>query len=215
MHLPPTLPPPTVMQHALASATCAAGHVPQRLLIADLHQKNTQPRLWALDLSNPSRPQVVLQTWVEHGSGSDPGRTGFATRFGNNPDSKMSSVGLYALGERYNGKNGWSYRLIGLDPTNSNAFARDVMLHPSHYITGSTAKTPAHADWSEGCAAVPMGAIEQLDRAWGSASGAYFYIDGVGAPHRHCAAYPEWPTHVTIDLAFQPPTNACTAGDDS
>ena len=211
MHLPPTLPPPDVMHHALASATCAAGHIPQRLLIADMHEKNTQPRLWALDLSNPSQPQVVLQTWVEHGSGSDPGRTGYAVKFGNAQDSKMTSPGLYAVGERYRSVqyDRWSYQLLGLDKTNSNALVRGIALHPSKFVSAT------HQDWSEGCAAVPTDALPKLEKTWGSVSGAYLYIDGVGAPHRHCDAYPEWPTHVTIDLAYQPSTNACTVGDDS
>lgn len=211
MHFSPTLPPPSVLDHAIASATCAAGHVPQRLLVADLHQRNTQPRLWALDLSNPSKPQIVLQTWVEHGSGSDPKRTGYASIFGNKVDSKMSSPGLYAVGERYRSVqfDRWSYQLIGLDRANSNALVRGIALHPSKFVTAQ------HQDWSEGCAAVPEDALPTLEKAWGSVSGAYLYIDGVGAPHRHCAAYPEWPSHISTDIAYQQPQFACTAGDDS
>jgi hypothetical protein len=206
---PTYLPPPTVMEHALSSATCAAGHVPERLLIADMRERNTKPRLWALDLSDPQRPKVVLQTWVEHGIGSDPKRTGFASVFGNKTDSKMTSLGLYAVGERYNGKNGWSYRLIGLDSTNSNAFNREVMLHPSHFVTAQ------HQDFSEGCAAVPEGAIETMDRTWSSASGAYFYIDGKGAPVRTCAAWSTWTDHVTVSVAWQTPIRACTPEEDT
>lgn len=203
------LPPPTVMDHALSSAVCAAGHMPERLLIADMHERNSKPRLWALDLSDPQHPQVVLQTWVEHGSGSDPRRTGYASVFGNQPDSQMTSLGLYAVGERYRSLqyDRWSYQLLGLDKTNSNALVRGIALHPSKFVTAQ------HQDWSEGCAAVPTEALPKLEKAWGSVSGTYLYIDGKGAPVRTCAAYPHWPT--TASVVWQKPKLACTANGET
>lgn len=204
-----SLPPPQVLDRALSSVVCSAGHMPQHLLIADMHERNSQPRFWALDLSDPKQPTVVLQTWVEHGSGSDPKRTGFATQFSNKADSQMTSTGLYAVGERYYSLNydRWSYQLLGLDKSNSNALVRGIALHPSKFVTAQ------HQDYSEGCAAVPVDALPRLEKAWGTVSGTYFYIDGRGAPVHTCAAYPRWP--VQVSLAWQTHTNACTPGDAS
>lgn len=205
----PHLPPPPVMDHALSSAVCAAGHMPEHLLIADMREKSSQPRLWALDLSDRAAPVVVLQTWVEHGSGSDPKRTGYATTFGNRVDSDMTSTGLYAVGERYRSVqySRWSYQLLGLDKTNSNALVRGIALHPSTFVTST------HQDWSEGCAAVPTDALPTLEKAWGSISGTYLYIDGPGAPVRTCAQYPHWPT--TVSAIWQSPKLVCTVGENS
>ena len=175
--------PPTVLHHALESAVCAAGHVPTHLLIADMREPDTAARFWALDLSDPGNPQLVLQTYVAHGIGSDPEQTGYATQFSNRLGSDETSLGLYAVGEGYTGEHGWSYRLIGLDPTNNLAFERDIMLHPARYVT------PHHVGYSDGCAAVPVDVIPKLDRAWGTISGAYLYIDGPGAPVRQCSAW--------------------------
>jgi hypothetical protein len=181
--------------------------MPERILIADMHERNSEPRLWALDLSNPYQPTVVLQTWVEHGIGSDPKRTGYATQFGNKVDSKMTSTGLYAVGERYRSLqyDRWSYQLLGLDSTNSNALIRGIALHPSKFVTAQ------HQDFSEGCAAVPENALPTLEKAWGSVSGTYLYVDGKGAPIRTCAAYPHWPTTFEVSVVWQTPKNACSA----
>lgn len=201
------LPPPHVLDHALASAVCAAGHVPRHLLIADMNEPNSKPRLWALDLSDPSHPRVTLQSYVAHGSGSDPRRTGRLALFSNRPDSNATSGGLLAIGEGYTGTHGWSYRLIGLDPQNSNAFSRDIMLHPSAYVLSNG----SHVGYSAGCAAVPTDFIPRLDKAWGTASGAYLFIDGPGVQVRHCSASLTylWPDHIHVDVAWQPPTRAC------
>lgn len=204
------LPPPIVYAHALESTICAAGHVPRHLLIADMSERNTQPRLWALDLSDPEHPRITLQSYVAHGSGSDPRRTGFATQFSNVPDSNATSPGLYAVGEGYTGTHGWSYRLMGLDPQNSQAFSRDIMLHPSAFVRADG----SHIGWSAGCAAVPTDFIPRLDQAWGTVSGAYLFIDGPGVQRRHCAAASAylWPFHTDVDLVWHPPIHACTQG---
>ncbi len=50
-------------------------------------------------------------------------------RFSNKPNCGCSSSGKYKVGGSYHGEFGKSYRLYGLDSTNSNAFKRAIVLH--------------------------------------------------------------------------------------
>ena len=46
----------------------------------------------------------------------------------------MSSLGAYMTAEYYSGKHGTSMRLDGLQPTNSNARSRAVVMHEADYV---------------------------------------------------------------------------------
>jgi len=50
-------------------------------------------------------------------------------KFSNNGSSFCTSLGKYSIGKNYVGKYGKAYKLHGLDATNSNAFARSIVLH--------------------------------------------------------------------------------------
>ena len=50
-------------------------------------------------------------------------------KFSNSSNSGCSSLGKYKVGAFYTGKYGASYRLYGLDNSNSNAFQRGVVIH--------------------------------------------------------------------------------------
>ncbi len=64
-----------------------------------------------------------------HGVGSDPDDDGYATTFGNVPNSGKSSLGFIRTAEIYSGKYDRSLRLDGLSSTNSNLRARAVVFH--------------------------------------------------------------------------------------
>lgn len=72
---------------------------------------------------------------VSHGSGTGTKpHNGFCVEFSNSDGSHMTCLGAFKTGETYNGQNGFSLRLDGLDPTNSNARSRAVVLHGSDYV---------------------------------------------------------------------------------
>lgn len=50
-------------------------------------------------------------------------------KFSNNGSSFCTSLGKYSIGKNYVGKYSKAYKLHGLDATNSNAFARSIVLH--------------------------------------------------------------------------------------
>jgi len=70
---------------------------------------------------------VVLSGLVAHGNCN----THFQEQatFSNKPNCGCSSSGKYKVGASYSGEFGKSYRLYGLDSSNSNAFKRAIVLH--------------------------------------------------------------------------------------
>jgi len=60
----------------------------------------------------------------------------YARRFSDVPESNMSSLGLFRVGERYLGDHGLALRLDGLDSLrNGNAAKRDIVLHKAGYVS--------------------------------------------------------------------------------
>lgn len=119
----------------------------ETLMLFDASQPSLQPRLTIIDLRGKS-PTVLLKTQVAHGKGSDINNDGVIDQFSNTPHSNATSLGLYRVGDAYGGKHGTSYRLHGLDPTNSNAFVRAVVIHSADYVSRN------HVGRSFGCPAV-------------------------------------------------------------
>ena len=72
--------------------------------------------------------KIVDQGLVAHGIGSENGTAG-ELKFSNTNSSFCTSLGKYSIGKNYIGRFGKAYKLYGLDATNSNAFARSIVLH--------------------------------------------------------------------------------------
>jgi len=183
---------PTIAQRAAVAYTCAAerGTRADHLLVADMSQPSTAPRLFVFDVSDPRNPTLIVRTRVAHGAGSDPAKTGRPVRFGNRPESGETSLGLYQVAEPYEGVHGKSYRLDGLTPGfNDAARARAVVLHPAPYVReeGSVGR-------SLGCPAISPEDFTYLDHA-GALEAALVWVDGPDAslndaPSLRCAARP-------------------------
>jgi hypothetical protein len=182
--------PPAVAQRAATAYTCAVerGTSADHLLVADMSQPSSTPRLFVFDLSDPSRPVLVERTRVAHGAGSDPRKTGKPERFGNAPQSGETSLGLYRVAEPYIGVHGKSYRLDGLTPGfNDAARERAVVLHPAPYVRDN-----GPVGRSLGCPAIGERDFATLDRR-GVLEGALVWVDGPeasldNAPSLRCAA---------------------------
>lgn len=162
----------SVATRAVEAIECAQAHGSQvdKLIVVDMSLKSTAKRLWAFDFTG-GNSRLVVNGRVAHGAGSDRDNDGYAERFSNTPDSNMTSLGLYAIGEKYRGKNGWSRRLDGLfQRFNSKARQRAVVIHPSSYLT------PGHVGRSHGCPAVNPTTMAALEKA--GLSNAVLWIDG-------------------------------------
>ena len=96
---------------------------------------------------------------VTHGKGSESESGNLI--FSNTPNSNCTSLGKYKIGNSYNGNFGLSYKLKGLDKTNSRALDRAVVLH-SYCGVPNTEVYPAPICVSEGCPMVSTAFFTQL-----------------------------------------------------
>jgi hypothetical protein len=118
--------------------------------VADFSQHSAIPRLYLVDVVS-GRVQTLL---VAHGRGSDPDKTGWLRRFSNDPGSDATSEGAFLTDDYYIGGHGPSMKLIGLDPTNSNAEWRKIVVHAAWYVGPEILQTHGMLGRSEGCFAV-------------------------------------------------------------
>ena len=147
---------------AQAALICArnAGAVVDRYLVFDASKPASEKRLYLIDVSGSS-PKLVFSDWVAHGSGSDPDGDGIANRFSNRVDSHMTSLALFKVAERYEGKElDPRYRLDGLTPGfNTAARTRAIVIHRAGgYVTSS-----GRVGRSQGCPAVRPEVMKALD----------------------------------------------------
>lgn len=126
--------------------------------IADFSLPSRSRRFHLLNLTNGS----VRSHWVAHGRGSDPAHTGWLERFSNEPRSNATSAGAYRTDTTYLGAHGHSMRLEGLDPTNSNASARAIVVHGAWYVSEEMIGRCGMLGRSEGCFAVSSASLDEL-----------------------------------------------------
>ena len=154
---------PQVLKSALSAMQCAVsnGASPaQNLAVIDYSQPSTARRLWIFDLRKKT---LVLRDLVAHGQKSG---ENFATQFSNNEGSHQSSLGLFRTQESYQGANGYSLRMDGLEPgINDSARERAIVIHPASYVNPLWSQTQGRIGRSQGCPAVrPQVARQVVDK---------------------------------------------------
>lgn len=118
--------------------------------IVDFSLPSNQKRLFILDLKNY---RVLYNTLVAHGKNT--GRE-WATTFSNRSESHMSSPGFYVTRETYQGNNGYSLKLEGMEAgINDKAYARGIVVHGAAYVNEAYANAQGYIGRSHGCPAVP------------------------------------------------------------
>lgn len=127
-------------------------------ILIDMRQHSGKFRLFVYDLDSM---KVVSKGLVAHGSGSETGYEDSLT-FSNVPNSNCTSLGRYKIGSAYTGNFGRSYKLHGLDPSNSKAFERYVVLH--RYSCVPDEEQPYAICNSLGCPMVSEHYFEELDK---------------------------------------------------
>jgi len=96
----------------------------QLCFLIDMDVPSGKKRFFVYDLKKDS---IIACGMVAHGHC----RTPFLVKaqFTNSKQSCCTALGKYKIGERYNGQFGQAYTLYGLDVSNSNAYARNIVLH--------------------------------------------------------------------------------------
>lgn len=120
------------------------------LTVCDFSMSSNTKRLWVIDINEK---KVLFNSLVAHGK-----NTGeeFATNFSNTESSLQSSLGFYITDATYNGDNGFSLRLLGMDKGfNDAAYRRAIVMHGADYVSEGFAAMHKRIGRSWGCPAVP------------------------------------------------------------
>ena len=115
------------------------------ITIADFSKRSNEKRFFYLDLD----AQIVEGVLVAHGvNSSSPCDLGLARIFSNEHGSYQSSIGAYVTDDNtYYGKYEKSLRIHGLNKRyNSNAYARNIVLHQAPYVADNTKAAKEKAD---------------------------------------------------------------------
>lgn len=121
------------------------------LTIVDFTKSSKEKRLFVIDLK---QQDVLFQTVVAHGRNSG---QEYAKSFSNKPSSHKSSLGFYLTQGTYQGSNGYSMRLQGLETgINDMALARAIVMHGADYANERVIDTKGFIGRSYGCPAVPQ-----------------------------------------------------------
>lgn len=139
---------------------------PRFWAIVDFNRRSTEKRFFIFDTEEKN----VEKYYVAHGKGSDVNHDGTADNFSNVPNSKCSSLGIYRRAEPYHGKHGLSLKLDGLEPTNSKARERLVVLHTAHYVSKDFIHRNGVLGRSEGCFVLEESIYQTLINQLGNGS---------------------------------------------
>ena len=139
--------------------------------VVDFSLPSRAPRFHLVNLADGT----VQSHLVAHGRGSDPSHTGWLEHFSNEPRSNATSAGAYRTGSMYMGAHGRSMRLEGLDPTNSNALARAIVVHSAWYVNQEMIGHTGMLGRSQGCFAVADSSLSEITMRLGA--GRLIYAD--------------------------------------
>jgi hypothetical protein len=146
---------------------------PGLIAIADYAAPSREKRFYLVNLVSGQTTSYL----VAHGRGSDPAHCGFLTRFSNKEGSYASCAGAFVTGSEYQGKHGRSMRLEGLDPSNSNAMPRAIVIHAAPYVSAAMARDLGKVGRSQGCFTVTEADLAEVMGKLGP--GRFLYSDKV------------------------------------
>lgn len=158
------------------------------LTLIDFSKPSTEERLYVFDLKNK---QMLFSSIVSHGKNSG---NNYATSFSNEYGSYKSSLGFYLTENTYQGRNGYSLVLEGLEKgINDRARERAIVMHGAAYCDPSVIRNGGRLGRSFGCPAVPKKLTRPIIDAIKGGSVLYIY-----------AAKPEYLTVSSILKDSQP-----------
>ena len=151
---------PDLLRRALDALERHRDRIDHRDLIgiADFSLPSRTPRFYLLALGDGR----VSSHLVAHGRGSDPNHSGWLEHFSNEPRSNATSAGAFRTGNPYVGSHGHSLHLEGLDPTNSNAASRAIVVHSAWYVSMQMVFCRGMLGRSEGCFTVANSDLEEV-----------------------------------------------------
>lgn len=168
---------PNILSLALLASDRAVAEMPvakpKLLTVIDYSRPSTEPRLWVLDRATGT---VLRKELVAHGQGTG---DNYATAFSNDEGSHQSSLGLFLTEDTYEGNNGYSLRLRGLEPgVNDRAEERAIVIHGAPYVSAEYARQHGRLGRSWGCPALSQEVAHQvIDKIQGGSLVFAYYPD--------------------------------------
>lgn len=123
---------------------------PNYLTVIDYSKPSNEDRFFLIDVVDK---KIIFKSVIAHGRNSG---GLYATKFSNDNESHMTSLGFYVTGAIYNGKYEYSMKIHGMEFSNDNAFERGVVVHSADYATYDFLKKNGNTlGRSYGCPALP------------------------------------------------------------
>jgi L,D-transpeptidase catalytic domain len=154
------------MASVLKSYAAKNGYNTRYCLLIDMRLESGLKRFFIYD---QEKKKITASGLVAHGSCTQSFLSD--AKFSNVSGGECSSLGVYRVGKRYYGKYGKSYKLHGLQASNSNAFKRAIVLHAFSCVP-DTERFPKAICNSSGCPMVSYAFLDKLSKL----------IDGSGKP---------------------------------
>lgn len=127
------------------------------LTIVDFSRSSTEKRMYIIDLKNV---ELLFNTRVAHGKNSG---MEYARYFSNVMASHKSSLGFYITQNTYQGENGYSLRLQGIEKNiNDKALRRSIVIHGAKYADERYLQERGMLGRSFGCPAIPMESHKEI-----------------------------------------------------
>lgn len=143
--------------NAMQCATANGMSPSQRLAVIDYSLPSTEQRLWVFDLQ---KRKLLYRELVAHGRNTG---ENYARDFSNVEGSLKSSLGLFRTLDTYNGSNGYSLRMDGLEEGfNDKALDRAIVMHGAPYVNEGLARKQGRVGRSWGCPAVRAGIARRM-----------------------------------------------------
>ncbi|WP_163223757.1 murein L,D-transpeptidase catalytic domain family protein [Bacteroides sp. 214] len=142
------------------------------LTLIDFSKPSSEERLYVFDVK---QKKVLYTSIVSHGRNSG---SLYATSFSNKSGSFKSSLGFYLTMNTYNGKNGYSLVLEGLEKgINDKARERAIVMHGASYSDPSVISSSGRLGRSLGCPALPLKVCKKIINEIKDGSLLYIYAD--------------------------------------
>ncbi|MDR0231113.1 MAG: murein L,D-transpeptidase catalytic domain family protein [Dysgonamonadaceae bacterium] len=141
------------------------------MTLIDFSQPSTEERFFVLDMQHK---KLLYSTYVAHGKNSG---ENYATFFSNKPGSNKSSPGFYITENTYQGRNGYSLILDGLEKNiNDKAKQRSIVIHGADYCNVSLIES-GRLGRSFGCPALPRDVTQPIIDTIKDGTILYIYTD--------------------------------------
>lgn len=162
----------SVFERALAGYDMIGDRKKNIITIIDFSKPSTQERLFVIDTE---KKKILFHTHVAHGRNSG---ENFATSFSNESGSHKSSLGFYLTGGTYQGRNGYSMQLYGLEKgINDKALERAIVVHAAAYANPSVLAHSSRLGRSFGCPALPQAVNDDIINTIKDGSVMYIHAD--------------------------------------